>query len=198
MTWLPVENAFGLLPEQWENLQEVHEAAWAMNDRDLLELARVRMARTLGADVDGYDEPRTDTERAALDYIDHIVLDCNSVTPEHNIELERCLGSRKALYQFVAAANMVEAILRVCILLDLEPLGPPAVQDMVEADEPEDTGPPPAAGVELRKYYSAVIDKRYFHARAAYGESVVRLDGVDALTTEAVRLRNATFQHCRY
>jgi hypothetical protein len=221
VTWLPVkvaespdyEAVFGLLPEQWANLREVYSCAWAMTDRELLELCRMRMAQTfdcprpLGAGDDRLrelDEWSTsdgfsETERAALNYVDHYILDCNAVTAEMNDELERSLGSPRALYQFVTALNTVEMIVRACVLLDLDGLLPQGERSRVADPGPDDgEAPPPTDGVGLRRHYRALIDTRFWQARAIYGASVVRLADVDALTTECVRLRNATFQQCRY
>src|SRR5438874_73685 len=105
MTWLPVaqgeapgyEAVLGLLPEQWENLREVHAAAWAMTDPELLELCRLRIAQTLGcSEYAGWQPPGglRETESAALSYVDQFLLDCNAVTREMNEGLERRLGTR--------------------------------------------------------------------------------------------------------
>src|SRR5207244_6242880 len=93
VTWLRVavsespdhEAVFGLLPEQWDNLRELYASAWAMTDRELLELCWLRMAQTLGyRRLLGVDDDRlqeldewwrsdgfTETERAALNYVDY-------------------------------------------------------------------------------------------------------------------------------
>lgn len=197
MTWVAPDRdaALGLLPEPYANLRELHEAAWAMNDRELLERCWLRMAQALDSRFVDAGEPET-ASTAAEAWTDQFVLDANSVTPELNQELERELGSLRGLYQFAAGLSTLEVALRACTLLDVDPQLPRG--EPAASDAPDAPPPPPADGIGLRKYYRSVIDRRFAQARITYGESVVRLAGVEPLTTEAVRLRNATFQQCLY
>jgi hypothetical protein len=202
MSWLAPnrDGALGLLPEQRANLEELHASAWAMNDEQLLELCWQRMARALDCRfVDGGSASAASTPagRAALAWTDQFVLDASSVTPELNEALLHELGSLRALYQFASGVSTAEVTLRACVLLDVDPRLPRGEPEA--APEPDDApAPPPDDGLALRAYYKSAISRRFAQARVAYGKSVVRLAGVDALTTEAVRLRNATFQQCLY
>jgi hypothetical protein len=224
VTWLPSkkgnspdEAAFGLLPDQWAYLRELHAAAWGMTDHALLQLCRLRMAQSLGrrrwpgiSDSTAQELETwwtsarfTETERAALSYVDHFLLDCNAITPELNGTLQRCLGSLRALYQLVAAVNTVEGLLRACIVLDVDPQVSPGARARVEHRPPagpagDDAEPPPTDELGLREVYRSVVDDRFWRARAVYGASVVRLAGIDPLATECLRLRNATYQQCHY
>jgi hypothetical protein len=43
-----------------------------------------------------------------------------------------------------------------------------------------------------------VSDERFITARTAWQRAAVRQNRVDDVTSEVVRLRNASFQHCRF
>jgi alkylhydroperoxidase family enzyme len=220
MTWLPVtvdqgsdrDSVLGLFPEQYANLRELHESAWAMNDAELLELCWLRMAQLLDcrraleaeaaerlAELDDWQasDAFTPVQRAALAYVDQFVLDPNSVTQELNDELADLLSLR-GLFELIAAVSTLEVCLRLCTLLDLDPRFPRGEPRVAAEAAAQDEAVPRADGIGLRDYYKSVIDRRFAQARITYGASVVRLSGVDPLTTESVRLRNATFQQCLY
>jgi len=129
MTWLPVSAAdgaaerqavLGLVPDVHERLEEALAAAWAIADRDLLELCRRRIAQTFGAR--GADEApveaRDARERAALEFTDQFVIDGAGVTQEQVDALQEHLDTA-ALIHFVHALHMVEAELRVLAVLEL-------------------------------------------------------------------------------
>jgi hypothetical protein len=95
-----------------------------------------------------------------------------------------------------------EGYLRVLTLLDIAPDpgrdpddGPtravperPQAGDVTEEDLPEDG----------HDRFLALADPVFWEARMAFGAAMVLCSGVDPLTTELCRLRNASHQSCRF
>jgi hypothetical protein len=210
------DSAFDAHPESRRLHDEVLRAAWAMTDASLLALCSLRMSQELacrlapapaGIDPDELERWRESTaytprERAALAYAEMFLVDAHGVEGALTADLSAHL-SRRELLDFVAALHAVEAYLRACALLgaasdvcafragDGRPAGRAAGDDL----PPE----PPLEDGDARRVYRLVhTDARYREARQAFVRSVVRIEGADDLTTEAVRLRNAAFQQCRH
>jgi hypothetical protein len=195
-----------LQPVAHEQLREVVRAAWLIADRRLLTACCARMAEQLGARLVPAPapeevEPTTPLQQAALDYADQFLLDANAAHAADGLSLPRLL-TLPELANFVAALNALEAYLRACALLDLDAdvlaLRPPV--GYAPAPVAADLGPPPPPedGVGRRNYRMRLTDPDFRDIRASFGRTAVALSTVDEVTTEAVRLRNATFQQCLY
>jgi alkylhydroperoxidase family enzyme len=208
MTWLPVAAAatgerdavLGLLPEPYALLREALELSWSITDPALLELCRLRMAQLFECraelSADEREPPSSERERAALAYAEQFLIDQNGITEEQKQELLRHLTERE-LCNFVQALNVHDGHLRVLTLLDIgpDPRGarwdPPAgaVAD-TRADEQL-----PSGGLDL---LVALTDPAFWEARTAFGAAMALQTGVDEVTTEVCRLRNAHHQSCRF
>jgi alkylhydroperoxidase family enzyme len=225
MTWLGVESrsgrerdaVLGLQPAAGGRLLEALELSWSITDAAVLELCRLRMAQVLECRAELAAAERallaelvewrssaafSERERAALSYAEQFTVDQNGITDEQKEEIGRYL-SRSQLVAFVQALNVHDGYLRLLTLLDVEPdphpesgtgarnerCGPP---ELAPADEEAVL---PAGGIEL---LDALTDPSFRAARSAFGASTARLSGVDDLTTECCRLRNAGYQACRY
>jgi hypothetical protein len=204
VTWLPVapgaaserEAALGLQPEAWRLLREALELSWSIAEPRLLDLCRLRMAAALGCRAEPAPAARTERERAALAYAEQFTVDQNAITDEQKEAVARHLSLRE-LVDFVQALNVHDGYLRVLALLDVapDPDGPgkpPARARPRRAVEPAELPAGPRA--RLR----ALADPTFFAARSAFGAATARLGGIDELTTECCRLRNASHQACAY
>ena len=191
----------GLLPEAACRLGELVETAWTVTDPRLLAPAAAAVAETFGAPA--APSPADERERAAVAYAEQFAFDPSAVHGRLDAELRAQLGPT-GLADFVAALNVVEGYLRACALLELElelELSPPAIRPPrppAPSREVEFGKPPLGDGNALRDYRNRLIDPRLVAARSAYARAVLGLHGVEEVTTEVVRLRNAQFQQCEY
>jgi alkylhydroperoxidase family enzyme len=217
MTWLPVKTALlperdavlGLKPEVYESLRRTLMLTWQITDSRLLDLCRLRVAQMVGARaeiagageqllMDLEDWPSSSAfsrrERAALSFAEQYHLDHKRITGEQREELARHL-SRREVVNFVWALHMNDAYARVLSLLDIEP-DPPSGQVRPEREPPSGTAPS-SSRPRLDGAF-ADVDPEFFEAYGALGRVVVRQALVDEVTSEAVRLHNASHQGCLY
>jgi len=191
-------------PDVLEPLEDLHDAAWRVADPVLLELCRLRIAFILGCEFEqelrtpvaaGLDEatrgelplwptsklfgPR---ERACLALCEQFVIDVASMNDDLIFAVSGQLGADE-LRDFVRGLLVVEQRQRLRLawerLLD-SPLDP----------APATAGPRRTSGGEREGHTLSGALKRWQAA-------VVRLDGIDPITTEVVRLRCARYHNCR-
>jgi hypothetical protein len=214
MTWLlddvdaggEKHAVLGLHPEVAALLEEYLEVACGITDERLLELAWRQLAEQLGsaptvpeAGANGVaGAPNGELEHAVRAYVAQFAVDPNGITEALNAELAGHL-SQSGLVDFVSALNAVDGYLRTCALLGLDPGPPPpshAARAVVTRELP--ARPVDGDGPAMRAYRLAVVDIGLLEARTAFSKAAMRLEGVEDVTTEAARLRNASFQQCHY
>jgi len=187
-----------LLPEPVGRLEELVDVAWTVAGPSLLTPAAAAVAAVVGAPVE--PAPATsNVELAAVAYAEQFTLDPSAVRGRLDEALRDHLGGT-ALADFVASLNVVDGYLRTCSLLELEPRLPDVAAPSASGRAPDRAvgEPPRGDGTALREYRNRLIDPRLIEARGAYARAVLGLAGVDEVTTEVVRLRNAQFQQCEY
>ncbi len=222
VTWLPVDaspsserdSVLALQPEASGRWLAMLERSWAIADPDLLGLCSSRAAQVLECRaVLDYDADRlaeiadwrstgsfASIERAALAYAEQFVVDQNGVRGEVEDDLLKHL-SRRELCNFVQALNAHDGYMRAMSLLDVEPSGetssipkPKAASNghpaLIATDETED--------LEALDLFAALTDPEFYARRSAFGATTALLSGVDAVTTEVCRLRNANHQACAF
>lgn len=223
MTWLPLESTskserdavLALQLEVSSGLLEMLELSWAITDPDLLEPCRLQMARIMGcrAVLEVADRGRlaelencqssagfSDDERAALAYAEQFVTDQNGITNELNNEVMRHL-SRAELLNFVQALNVYDGYLRFMTLLDVGP--DEGGDDNSSKPEPSPRRSPVTEGADGQsarglELVAALTDPAFADARVAFGAATALLSGVDDVTSECCRLRNASHQGCHF
>ena len=222
MTWLPVETAFlpqrdavlGLKPDVYEALRKTLTLAWQITDSHLLNLCRLRLAQMVGAraetasadqillaELEGWRSSSafSERERAALSYAEQYHVDHRRITDEQEEELARHL-SRREVVNFVWALHMNDAYTRLLSLLDIEP-DPPSGQLRPERVPPRvsrPSGTTQGSSPARLEGKFADIDPVFFEAYGTLGRVIVRQALVDEVTSEAVRLHNASHQGCLY
>ena len=219
VTWLPVRTpegaerdaVFGLSPEPYAAMRRVLEAAWRSTDARVLELCRCRLAQLTDAraelasadpallerlDVWEADEGFgfTAVERAALAFAEQYHYDHRLVGGPMR-QVERFL-SRRELVNFVWALHMNDAYIRGVSLLDIAP-DPSAARPRPErtAAFAEHGARPPGPDEGST---ATLLEPRFYAAYRELNPTVVRQSLVDDVTSEAVRLRNASHQGCVY
>jgi hypothetical protein len=201
------QDVLGVHPEAAGLLEEVLAVACGLVDAPLLELAWRQLVEQLGCvgsspgaagghAADGAVSGELET--AVRAYVEQFALDPNGITEEQNDELARHL-SQSGLFDFVSALNVLDGYLRTCALLGVDP-GPPRRTGAPRATASRELPARPAVadGPAMRAYRLKVIAPELLAARTAFSKAAMRLDGVDDVTTEAARLRNASFQQCHY
>jgi alkylhydroperoxidase family enzyme len=224
MTWLPVETALlperdavlGLKPDVYEALRNTLTLAWRIADSRLLDLCRLRLAQLVGAraetdsadqillvQLEGWRSSSTSSfserERAALSYAEQYHVDHRRITDEQKDELARHLSQREVV-NFVWALHMNDAYARLLSLLDIEP-DPPSSRLRAERVPPRERQPlGTTSGSSAPRFEGkfADIDPEFFESYRTLGRVVVRQALVDEVTSEAVRLHNASHQGCLY
>jgi hypothetical protein len=211
MTWLPVgsvgaserEALLGLLPEPSRLLRDALDLSWSITDPALLALCRRQMVRQLAcraqlpADAPG---PASECEQAAVAYTEQFLIDQNGIPAALKDEISRHLSPRE-LCNFVLALNVHEGYLRILTLLDIAPDpaggedGPPAAVCARPEAGPGTDEDLPEAGHDR---FLALANPAFWEARMAFGAAMALCSGVDPLTTELCRLRNASHQSCRF
>ena len=221
MTWLPVEASplperdvvFGLKSEVYDLLRGTLTTAWRITDPSVLDTCRLRVAQMVEARADTaaaddrvlteLDRWRassaySERERAALAYAEQYHVDHHLITDRQKRDLACHLAPREVV-NFVWALHLNDAYARVLSLLDVAPDPPTA------PIRPERV--PPTDGPAHRKTESeagsgpsafASVDSAFLEAYGALGRAVVRQTLVDEVTSEAVRLHNASYQGCLY
>lgn len=189
----------GLVPDAAARLVELIRAAFVVTDADLLGPCWAHVARMLMCRGEHESDPRwAAAEPDALAFVEQFVIDANGVRGHARVELEKRLG-KAGTFNFVAALNVVEGYLRTCALLALDP-GP-----MPPPTSPGPGVPAPERGRRARRRdqstsdeWTTNVDVRLRRTRATFARAVFRLNGVDDVTTELIRLRNASIQGCHY
>jgi hypothetical protein len=212
---LPDRDAvFGLKPDVYDALRKVLMLAWQITDSRLLDLCRLHLAQMVGAraelasaddslltDLENWrSSPAFSTrERAALSFAEQYHFDHKQITGEHKEVLARHLD-RRDMVNFVWALHMNDAYARVLSLLDVEPDPPssPLRPERVPPREGRSSGTTPGSGSSRLEGKFSDIDPEFFEAYRALGRIVVRQALVDEVTSEAVRLHNASHQGCLY
>jgi hypothetical protein len=171
----------------------LHEADRIVEPR-LGDVCRARIAQHYGrpfsdprgAELEHWrDSPDVDeTERAALDYLEQLMIDQNGISDAQKDALAAAVGDEH-VRNFAFAAYTWDADLRARILLDTVH-GPPPL----EADLP--------VGDEGDLFPFDGVDPAYSEALGRFGNDACRRSTVDETTSEACRLRNAEHQGCRF
>jgi hypothetical protein len=210
------DEVFGVVPDAYEHLRQMLDAAWRITDTRALDLCRLRLAQMMGAraELDGADlrllaelegwrsNPTfSDRERAALAYAEQYHLDHTMIAAEQRAALDQSF-SRRGVVNFVWALHVNDAYARALTLLDIAP-DPPSASPRPERDPwvvraaRHDTPSevlPEDAGVSMW----ALRDPDFSDAQSAFGRAAVRQRLIDEVTSEAVRLHNANHQGCLY
>jgi len=218
VTWLPVRTGkgperdavLGLVPEPYDVMRRVLTSAWRITDPGVLELCRCRLAQLTEAraELEGVDEDvlarlenweaeagLTGHERAALAFAEQYHYDHRLLVDGKLAELERFL-SRRQLVNFVWALHMNDAYIRVISLLDIAP-DPETAPRRIER-VPSVSGPSSEDGGPDEGSVMSLVDPDFYDAYHELNPIVVRQSLVDEVTSEAVRLRNASHQGCLY
>jgi alkylhydroperoxidase family enzyme len=222
MTWLPVptgllperDAVLGLKPDVYEVLRETLSLMWQITDARLLDLCRLRLAQMVGAraEIAGADEQLlkdledwrsspafSERDRAALSFAEQYHIDHQRITGDVKDALARHL-SRREVVNFVWALHMNDAYARVLSLLDIEP-DPPSFGIRRERVPPSDSRSPhtmPDSRSPALEGPFADVDPAFVEAYGTLGRVIVRQRLVDDVTSEAVRLHNASHQGCLY
>jgi len=219
VTWLPIglgggsqaDAVLGLKPEVYRHWPAVRASAFEMTDAATLDVCRLRIAQLYGveqelADVDAARLAavaawRDDSsglsarERAALAYAEQFVIDQNGVRGELEAALAAELGAKEDVIRFAFALWAVDAELRALAILGVEDrIRVGASEAGAEANE----GPGPDWSSEEVDYMSSLLTPAFWKAVMTFGPASCAETDVDALTSEACRLRNANHQQCRY
>ena len=223
MTWVPVaadslperDAVFGLKPDQYKSLRQTLEASWKIVDPQLLNCCRLRIAQMMGAraELAGAD-PRllaeledwpssrvfSERDRAALSYAEQYYLDHTLLTDGQKHELSRHF-TRRGTINFVWALWANETYARILTLFDIAPDPPsaplrpernPSIAPAARRDAELNTESDPAADMW------ALRDKEFSDEHFALGRGAVAQKLIDDLTSEMVRLHNASHQRCQY
>jgi alkylhydroperoxidase family enzyme len=221
MTWLPVDGeapserdaVLGLKADVYEILRGMLTTVWRITDPHLLDLCRLRVAQMMGAraeiagadggllqELDGWRSSSafSERERAALGFAEQYHLDHLRITSTQTEDLSRHL-TRRGVVNFVWALHMNDAYARVLTLLDIAP-DPPTAPLRLERVPPKDA--PAVRATEpdalASDSGSTEVDPAFSEAYGVLGRAVVRQSLVDEVTSEAVRLHNASHQRCLY
>jgi hypothetical protein len=226
MTWVPVragsaserDALFGLKPDVYEALREILAIARQIADPRLLECCRLRLAQMMGvrAELAGADTQLlaelsdwrssaafSDRERAALSYAEQYHLDHHLLSEAQKADLARHLSPREVV-NFVWALHFHEAYARVLALLDVSP-DPEAASALAERVPPSDESAGPRRAIDSSDDGAVedarmwdLLDPAFVKAYGTLGRVVVRQKLIDIVTSEAVRLHNASHQGCQY
>jgi alkylhydroperoxidase family enzyme len=225
MTWLPVSTSrdeseaaqiFALQPETTDKLREFLEVAADVSDAELLALARTRMAQMLRcrALLDGQDSslldalanwPKEDRfgvrERAVLDFTEQFVISAVDVSGEQGAELAKQLGVSEPS-TFVYGLQINEGLVRLLAFLDVAPDPEGGMGGFLGRVVSSASGSE-LAGVRDLEHLDWVdptteTDPRLLEAYHAFARAACRKQGIDALTSELVRLRSAVHHQCQF
>ena len=222
MTWLPVgtaslperDSVLGMKPDVYHVLRETLTLTWRITDSRLLDLCRLRLAQMVGAraEIAGVDERLlaeledwrsssafSERERAALSFAEQYHVDHKGITLGQKEALAGHLSHREVA-NFVWALHMNDAYARVLSLLDIEP-DPPSGglrPERTPRKEPRPLETSPSSSRPRRGGAFAEVDPEFFEAYGTLGRAVARQALVDDVTSEAVRLHDASHQGCLY
>jgi len=207
----------GLQPEAYELLQAALARAWQATDPRLLDLCRLRFAQLVEAraelagadaqllmDLERWESGAafSERERAALAFAEQFHLDHNGITADQEAALAAHL-SRREYFTFVRALHLNDAYVRVLSLLDVEPdppAAPPRIERLAPSTPAQRVSDPEPVDPSLtgRALLQALVDPALQAAVLAYGRAAMRQSLVDDVTSEAVRLRNASHHACLF
>jgi hypothetical protein len=221
VTWLPVptdgraerDTVLGLKAEPYDVTRRVLLAAWNMTEPGLLEICRVRLAQLTGAraELDGADEGLlaalddwrssdrfNKRERVVLDYAEQYHYDHHTLSDAQRDALAGELSQREVI-DFTWALHMNDAYVRIMSLLDIAP-DPPGAPPRIERTPPTRSHKRPSSPVAEREGVRAreLRDAAFTAVLNELNPVVVRQDLIDPATSEAIRLRNASYQGCVY
>jgi hypothetical protein len=220
MTWLPIraesgserDAVFGLMPDVEKRLSEMLSTAEQISDPWLLECCHLRQAQLMGARaaLAGVDaslqaelenwrasDVFSDLERAALSYAEQYHLDHHSISDEQKDRLS-CFLAPREFVNFVWALHAYEAYARVLALLDVAPDPDPAAKPRHRRSRAgEDERASGADGPAEGRMWS-LLDPAFGKVYKALAETIVRQKLIDEVTSEAIRLHNASHQGCQY
>jgi alkylhydroperoxidase family enzyme len=221
MTWLPVDGdghserdaVLGLKSEVYEILRGTLTTVWRITDPHLLDLCRLRVAQMAGAraelasaderllmELDAWSSSSafSERERAAIGYAEQYHVDHRAITSTQTEDLARHLP-RHDVVNFVWALHLNDAYARILSLLDIEP-DPPTAPVRLERVPPRDAVAAHTTEIDVpaRNTASKGVDPAFSEAYGVLGRAVVRQTLVDEVTSEAVRLHNASHQGCQY
>jgi alkylhydroperoxidase family enzyme len=203
-----------LKPEVWKRLQAALALSWTATDRALLASCRTRLAQLMDcrAELDaaganglgqlegsGGATQSADRERAALAYTEQFFFDQNALSDEQKEAMARHLSDGEMI-NFVFALQLQEAYLRTLTLLDVAPDPGQSLLDAVSSAAQDELAAArlPSMGASHQGRIRALTHPAFRGARAAFGKAAVRESGVDGVTSELCRLRNANHQCCHY
>ncbi len=217
MTWLSVrpepassdlDALLALNPDTGKALVDFLAVADAVNDSDLLDLCRTRMAqllscRALLADADSALLARLDSwyktadfsaaQRAALDFTEQFMVAAREISPEQRRALATALGVGEPS-TFVYGLYINEALVRFLAFLDVEPLH---LRQVLAT-----TGPVGEKSdrkfIEWVEGDAAETDPALLAAYYAFNRATCAAHDVDELTDEIVRLRSAEYHDCKF
>ena len=150
----------------------------------LVDVCRTEIAHIYGRPVTDRKSDFEADERAALDYVEQLMLDQNGITGEQTDALAAIVGESH-VRDFAFAAYTWDADLRARALLGITQSSVPLEEDL-------------PAGDEGHLFPFPGVDPAYSEALGRFGNDACRRSLVDETTSEACRLRNAAHQGCRY
>lgn len=180
-----------LAPDAFEAFERVIATAAGAVDPTRLVLARARIAGLLGIDLAVGSQPAEagdrlmdlaswptsprydEIDRACLAVVEQFILDVSAMTDEHRRSLTDALGEQ--------AATFVQALYTI----DYELRAGAAFEQLFGADPLRPTSARDGVGGELWPALETMMS------------AIARLDGLDPMTTELVRLRGARVHNCR-
>jgi hypothetical protein len=220
MTWLPVraesgaerDAVFGLMPEVDELLCEMLSVADQISDPWLVECCHLRQVQLMGARaaLAGVDSPLlseleewrasavfSNRERAALSYAEQYHLDHHIISDEQKDRLSHYLAPREFV-NFVWALHAYEAYARVLALLDIAPDPNPAIKPRHRRSGDAEDELKSGADANAEGGMWSLLDPAFGKVYRALAQTIVRQKLIDEVTSEAIRLHNASHQGCQY
>jgi hypothetical protein len=220
MTWLPVrvesgserDTVFGLIPDVDELLCDILSVADQISDPWLLECCHLRQSQLMGAraalagadasllaDLENWRASAffSNRERAALSYAEQYHLDHHVISDEQKDRLSPYLAPREFV-NFVWALHAYEAYARVLALLDIAPDPNPAAKPRHRrsgAAEDESTS---GTDATAEGGMWSLLDPAFGNVYRTLAQAIVRQKLIDEVTSEAIRLHNASHQGCQY
>ena len=194
-----VDPLLAFAPEASTVIARLMANLWGVTDPELLELVQRRISQLLRNESvrKGERAPSaklaalaqwptsplfSDTERAVLGFAEQFIMDVAGVSEEQRRSLGEHLDPAE-LGGFVTALYLLDYGQRTQMALDrLFPGSRPAAFASADATA---ASPPPARGLSLQGDVDALL------------MAVARLDSLDMVTTEVVRLRGARRHNCR-
>ncbi|HLS99259.1 MAG: hypothetical protein WDA10_03700 [Porticoccaceae bacterium] len=217
MTWLPLntdahhsdlEALLALNPANGKALTDFLAVAEQVNDSELLNLCRTRMAQLLdcrallaGADpaqlgrLDQWSKSSdfSSAEKAALDFTELFIVAAREISPAQRRALAEALGVGEPS-TFVYGLYINEALVRFLAFADVEPFA----LDRLLAKSTAVGEKSDRKFIEWVEGDGAETDARLLAAYYAFNRATCAANLVDALTDEMVRLRSAEYHDCKF